>query len=139
MKQLMISLGSIAVIAFLYLGLESMKQAGETGIAVKLPELSSVSKRGQALFNENCASCHGVNASGTEQGPPLIHDIYNPAHHDDRAFYAAVRNGVRQHHWPYGNMPPQPQVSNLMMADILHFIRETQIENGIFNKPHQMQ
>jgi len=139
MKQLVFFFASAVVIAGLYFVLENMKRPEKTGIAVKIPELSAASKRGQTLFNENCASCHGVNASGTEQGPPLIHDIYNPGHHGDSAFYAAIRYGVRQHHWPYGNMPPQPHVSNVMIADILIFIRETQVENGISNKPHKMQ
>lgn len=139
MKQLMFFLMGAVVVAGLYFGLEMMKQPEETSVVIKLPALSGASKRGQILFNENCASCHGVNASGTEQGPPLIHDIYNPGHHGDGAFYAAIRRGVRQHHWPYGNMPPQPHVSNVMMADILRFIRETQVENGILNKAHKMQ
>ncbi len=105
---------------------------------VKLPKLSQKASVGHEVFKENCAACHGGNAGGTEQGPPLIHYIYNPGHHGDQAFYRAVRQGVRAHHWPFGDMPPQSQVSNAEVAEILAFIRETQVANGIASKPHKM-
>jgi len=107
-------------------------------VAVTIPELSKVALTGQEAFGENCAACHGKNAGGTDQGPPLIHDIYNPGHHGDRSFYRAVRQGVRAHHWPFGNMPPQNQVMDTEIKEIITFIRETQIANGIKPKAHKM-
>lgn len=64
--------------------------------------LSQEAGKGHVAFTENCAACHGTTGQGTDQGPPLIHDIYNPGHHGDVAFYRAARFGVRAHHWPYG-------------------------------------
>jgi len=112
---------------------------GRSGaVSVRIPELSQVAAIGQKTFDESCASCHGVSGSGSDQGPPLIHDIYNPGHHADTAFYAAAKRGVRQHHWRFGNMPAQLQVSDSQMAAIIRYIRELQRANDITYRPHKM-
>jgi mono/diheme cytochrome c family protein len=103
---------------------------------VRLPALSQQGQRGASLFTESCAHCHGENAAGGSGGPPLIHGIYNPGHHADEAFRRAVRLGVRQHHWRFGNMPAQPQISAVQIEDIIRFIREVQVANGIAYKRH---
>ncbi|MBO9423015.1 c-type cytochrome [Labrenzia sp. R4_2] len=108
------------------------------GLAVAIPQFSSEAQAGELLFGENCAACHGQNAAGTSNGPPLIHDIYNPGHHPDESFYSAVQKGVRGHHWPYGNMPPQSQVTQEQTGQIIRYIRELQVSNGITYKPHNM-
>jgi cytochrome c len=110
----------------------------ETTLKVEVPRLSTVAEIGQSAFNANCASCHGDNGAGTKQGPPLIHEIYNPGHHGDRSFYIAVKNGVRQHHWPFGNMPAQPKVKDTDVAAIITFVREIQSANGIRYRRHKM-
>jgi mono/diheme cytochrome c family protein len=107
-------------------------------VDVRVPELSDVALKGKEAFEANCVQCHGKNASGTDKGPPLVHDIYNPGHHADGAFLFAVRRGVRQHHWPYGNMPPQPQMSEDEIAAIVKYVRELQVANGITYRPHRM-
>ena len=114
------------------------KRAKGVTVAVRVPELSTMAMKGQVAFDANCAQCHGKNASGTDKGPPLIHNIYNPGHHGDRAFLIAAKRGVRRHHWPYGNMPPQPQVSNTQLTAIVKYVRELQVANGIATKPHNM-
>lgn len=100
--------------------------------------LSEKAETGQLVFNQSCASCHGLNGEGSDAGPPLIHPIYNPGHHSNKAFYRAVTRGVQQHHWPFGNMPPQPQVGFSEMTYILSFIREVQTLNGIETEAHRM-
>lgn len=107
------------------------RAASEGTVTVLTTELSELGKQGEALFNATCMECHGANGSGTMQGPPLVHIIYEPRHHSDKAFYLAVASGVRQHHWPYGDMPPQPQVSPDDVTKIIRFIRELQVANGI--------
>lgn len=107
-------------------------------VSVEVPALSALAAQGKAAFDADCASCHGVNAAGTDKGPPFVHDIYNPGHHDDGAFLLAAKLGVRQHHWPYGNMPPQPQVSEAQLAAIVRYVRELQVANGITYRPHRM-
>lgn len=109
-----------------------------SGGDVVVPKLSALAARGKFAFDANCASCHGANAAGTDNGPPFVHDIYNPGHHSDRAFYLAARQGVRRHHWPFGDMPPQPQVTDEELAAIVRYVRELQEANGIFYHPHTM-
>ncbi len=108
------------------------------GDSVRMPALSTVAVRGQDAFNAVCAECHGANAAGTVKGPPLVHDIYNPGHHNDDAFFRAAKQGVPQHHWPFGNMPAQPKVTDEQLAAIVGYVRELQEANGIFYRPHTM-
>lgn len=105
--------------------------ATEGTVTVYSTNLTEQGKRGEALFKATCMECHGENGSGTTQGPPLVHIIYEPRHHSDKAFYLAVATGVRQHHWTYGDMPPQTHVSPDDVRLIIRFIRELQVANGI--------
>ena len=107
-------------------------------VSVKVGALTPTAEKGQQVFNQQCASCHGDNGAGTLQGPPLIHNIYNPGHHGNKSFINAVRKGVRQHHWPYGDMPSQPQIGFSDIAAIIQFVREAQTQNGITKQQHKM-
>jgi mono/diheme cytochrome c family protein len=106
-------------------------RSGVSPIAVTVPELSRPALAGQKAFLENCAACHGEFAGGTDQGPPLVHKIYEPGHHADAAFVLAAKRGVTQHHWSFGNMPSQPQVGERALQQIIEFVRELQVANGI--------
>ena len=86
---------------------------------------------GERLFNANCSACHGVGAVGTNQGPPLIDRTYHPGHHNDFSIRNAIKNGVRSHHWDFGNMLPVPGVSEDDAEKIICYIRDTQLANGI--------
>jgi mono/diheme cytochrome c family protein len=86
---------------------------------------------GEALFHTHCASCHGTSATGTAQGPSFLSKIYVPSHHSDASFQLAVKQGVRAHHWHYGNMPPVPHVSDAEVAQITAYIRWLQQQAGI--------
>lgn len=105
---------------------------------VIVPKLSAGALAGQKTFNAVCAACHGPNGTGSGKGPPLIHDIYNPGHHDDGAFFRAVRWGAQAHHWRFGNMPPLSNVTEKQTSEIVQFIREVQRANGIRYRPHNM-
>lgn len=107
-------------------------------VDVTVGPLSARALKGQQAFNGICAECHGVNGQGSDKGPPLIHPIYNPGHHGNQSIYNAALHGVQQHHWPFGNMPPQ-KVSFGELANIVQFIREVQVENGIKTEAHVMQ
>ena len=100
-------------------------------VTVIVPELSTLALHGQQIFNGICAACHGQNAAGSENGPPLIDQKYNPRHHADGAFNIAIANGVRQHHWKFGSMPPQPEFDSADIPAVVAFIRELQEANGI--------
>jgi mono/diheme cytochrome c family protein len=99
---------------------------------VIVPELSPVAQQGKLDFDSSSSTCHGINAAGTEKGPPLIHSLYRPGHHPDPAFASAVVNGVTAHHWRFGNMPPMPGgVSNAELRWIVKYVREMQVANGV--------
>ncbi|MBL4613962.1 MAG: c-type cytochrome [Magnetovibrio sp.] len=112
--------------------------AGTQVVNVTVPTLTTKARRGAIAFKENCAVCHGENGAGTDQGPPMVHTVYNPGHHGDESIFRAVKNGVKQHHWPFGNMPPQPQVNQTMAVNIAAYIREVQAANGIVFREHRM-
>ena len=98
---------------------------------VKVPALSGTATEGKKLFDANCKVCHGANASGTRRGPSFINAIYRRNHHGDGAFYMAVKQGARAHHWPFGNMPPLPQVNEAQVEKIVAYVRELQAANGL--------
>jgi len=101
-------------------------------VAVTLPaELSDQAIEGQVLFDEHCAACHGANAAGSENGPPFVHKVYEPGHHADVSFLLATQRGVRAHHWKFGDMPPQPDVTADHVELIVSYVRELQRANGI--------
>ncbi len=93
---------------------------------------STAGMPGEAVFNQKCAVCHGVQAVGSPQGPPLVHRYYEPGHHSDMAFLLAVRRGVRAHHWRFGNMPPVPGLSDTDVRAVIDYVRALQRANGIF-------
>ena len=107
---------------------------GDPIVEVLLPsELSTNAQMGKNAFDVKCAECHGENAAGQNGvAPPLVHKIYEPNHHSDMAFVLAAKNGVRSHHWKFGNMPPVKGLTDGEVKLIAQYIRELQKENGIF-------
>ncbi len=107
--------------------------AGEAMAEVKVPALEGAALMGERAFNAKCASCHGKNAAG-QQGvaPPLVHKYYRPGHHGDAAFFMAARNGVRSHHWRFGDMPPVKGITEAEIKTIVAYVRALQKENGIY-------
>ncbi len=87
--------------------------------------------RGKQLFQASCAGCHGEDGRGSSHWPPLVHTFYRPGHHSDMAFYLAVKNGVREHHWNFGDMPPILGLSPEDVGHILVFVRQEQQKAGI--------
>ncbi|WP_375173671.1 c-type cytochrome [Pseudooceanicola sp.] len=106
---------------------------GDALVTITQPEtLSPEALMGSRAFDATCASCHGDNATGKMGfGPPLVHKIYEPSHHGDMAFVLAVQNGVRAHHWPFGDMPAQSGLTRADVGNIIAFVRELQRANGI--------
>lgn len=87
---------------------------------------------GQAFYDEYCSSCHGLNLNGTDKGPPLIHPFYKPSHHGDEAFYRAALQGVRQHHWEFGDMPPVAGMTRKKMDKLLPYVRYYQQQMKLY-------
>jgi mono/diheme cytochrome c family protein len=107
--------------------------AGTEGFAEILAtvEIPDDLASGRTLFDANCLVCHGPAALGTRQGPPLVHPVYEPAHHADAAFTLAVRRGVRAHHWRFGDMPSLPHVTPEQTGEITRYVRFLQRRVGI--------
>ena len=100
---------------------------------ITVPEsLSSNAQVGRVAFEARCSVCHGVNAVGREDiAPPLLLRICEPSHHGDESFQRAVAIGVRQHNWPFGDMPPVEGLTRGDVAMIIANVRELQRANGI--------
>ena len=121
------------IVAYLAIGNGQNGKRPTDGLAtVTVPELSRAALAGEASYKANCSSCHGVNAAGRDGiGPPLVHKIYEPSHHGDMAFVLAAKQGVRQHHWSFGNMPPVEGITDDEIGDIISYVRTLQRANGI--------
>lgn len=113
------------VIAFAFFGSGSAGTGPDagTGIAAQDPALVAA---GDLLYQSNCAECHGPDLRGTDTGPSHLSVVYQPSHHADVAFVLAARNGVPQHHWPYGDMVAVPGLSDDELEAIVAFVRENQ-------------
>ncbi len=142
MKKSYLLIGACAVAAlaaFLTLRPGPVEEAAPQGaseggaiVAIQMPPIEGNAAIGQRIFDVSCASCHGVNAVGVEgAGPPLIHKIYEPSHHADEAFQRAVSQGVRSHHWRFGDMPPVEGLTRGDVSSVIAYIREIQRANGI--------
>ncbi len=130
---LAVLVAAIGVAGYLYPGQGEDGGGGSPMATVNLPgALSAQAQLGQEAYEANCASCHGRNAAGQEGiAPPLVHIIYESAHHGDESFQRAVARGVRAHHWPFGDMPPVEGLSREDVALIIAYVRELQRANGI--------
>lgn len=107
-------------------------KAGPPLVAVVVPEFTADELTGEAAYKVRCASCHGVNAAGQDGvAPPLVHRIYEPGHHGDQAFLVAAQQGVRAHHWRFGDMPPVEGITEAEVASIVTYVRALQRANGI--------
>jgi mono/diheme cytochrome c family protein len=102
----------------------------EVTVPAVLPDEARI---GQRVFEASCAECHGENAAGRNgAGPPLVHRIYEPSHHGDGAFLLAARNGVRAHHWTFGDMPAVEGITDAEIGYVTRYVRALQEANGIF-------
>ncbi len=86
---------------------------------------------GAGLYGANCASCHGADLRGTERGPSHLSVVYEPDHHPDAAFRAAIQDGAPQHHWEFGAMPPVDGLSDDDVDAIIAFVRAEQERQGL--------
>lgn len=106
--------------------------SGRAIVEVTVPTLEGKAVLGKLAFVAKCASCHGENAVGQVGiAPPLVHKIYEPSHHGDMSFVMAARNGVRAHHWKFGNMPSIDGITDAEVGTIVAYVRALQRANGI--------
>ncbi len=113
---------------------EATETSAPEPVATADGELSDAAEAGKKLFIANCAQCHGRRADGTDQGPPLVHQIYEPGHHGNASFVIAVTRGVRAHHWDFGNMPAVAGLSIDDIHQVICYVRELQVANDIIGE-----
>jgi mono/diheme cytochrome c family protein len=94
------------------------------------PQNQTLVEAGADLYAANCAECHGDDLRGTDKGPSHLSQVYEPRHHGDGAFLAAVTRGVQAHHWNFGNMPPIEELTPEDVEAIVAFVRENQRLEG---------
>lgn len=101
--------------------------------ALHLPPLGfkGDTRKGLTIFQTNCVACHGPSGSGTVQGPPLVHQVYRSNHHANLSFHLAVRDGVKSHHWNYGDMKPIPEITPEETEHVIAYIRREQRRKGL--------
>lgn len=117
----------ILVVAVVGFGQNTTDDNAGTGIPVQDPGLVA---SGDVVYQASCAACHGTDLRGTDKGPSHLSVVYEPNHHGDAAFVLASQNGVRSHHWPFGDMPPIPGLTDDELEAIVAFVRENQRISG---------
>jgi len=114
------------------LGAVGCGEAGRPEVSERPPPSAEDLAAGAAVYEVRCASCHGPAGTGTEVGPPLVHRVYEPRHHADFAFRLAIRQGVRAHHWRFGDMPPVPGLDDEEIEQVIAYLRHLQRRAGIY-------
>jgi mono/diheme cytochrome c family protein len=94
------------------------------------PDSNGGPPNGSALYVERCAACHGTDLRGTGMGPSQLSIVYEPNHHPDESFRAAIRDGVSPHHWDFGPMPAVSGLDDDEITAIIAYIREVQQREG---------
>lgn len=89
--------------------------------------------RGEELFSNNCAVCHGAAGRGMPTGPPLVHPLYVPEQTSDEAFAVAMRDGADEEHFAFGIMPAVAGLSDEEIAAITGHVRELQRDAGLID------
>ena len=102
---------------------------GDDVTATPIPPLAPDAS-GETVYQARCASCHGADLRGTSEGPSQLSIVYEPGHHGDDSYRSAIRNGVRQHHWGFGDMPAVPDITDGQIESVIEYIRTEQQRNG---------
>lgn len=77
----------------------------------------AAAQKGEALYKENCSTCHGENARGA-QGPNLVRSVLVLHDENDRDIEALLKNGRAQ-----GGMPAFPQLTHDQVHAISQYLK----------------
>jgi cytochrome c oxidase cbb3-type subunit III len=92
---------------------------------------AAAAKKGEPLFKQNCATCHGETARGA-QGPNLLRSVVVLHDEQENEIGPLIRNGR-----PQAGMPPFPQLSASDIHNISEYIKlqvEQAANRGIYNQ-----
>jgi len=134
MDKIVIRAAVMVLLVFILVAIFYERPVDSSKRAAYLPAEGFVGNEdiGQPLFQQHCSACHGQQLEGSATGPSLLHPYYKPDHHGDLSIYLAVYQGVVQHHWQFGNMPAQKQLSAEDAGHLLRYIRSEQKKAGLF-------
>ncbi|MGN6402545.1 MAG: c-type cytochrome [Flavisolibacter sp.] len=122
------------------------KFTGSKNMSVEFPEVAASSERGQTLYAENCARCHGTNGEGTLRPdgaayiyPPLWgHEGYQPG--------SSMHRIIKMAQWIKANMPfdkatwNKPYLTDEQALDIAAFVNNDELHQRpspkSFDYPH---
>jgi mono/diheme cytochrome c family protein len=82
--------------------------------------------RGERPYAANCAVCHGDALQGTSRGPTLLDPVSSEL--SDAAMRNAIRNGVEQTRWQFGDMPANGALRDAQVNEIIAFVRAGQAD-----------
>lgn len=119
------ALAKLALIIAAASGLIACGSSAEDGPAALAPDAD-----GATVYAARCASCHGDDLRGTDQGPSQLSIVYEPGHHGDSSYRSAIRNGAHEHHWSFGDMPPVEDITDEQVEAVITFIRSEQQRLG---------
>lgn len=101
-------------------------------VSPTIPELGALEQQGRDIVNAQCIECHGVDGTGgTRKGPPLLHPMYRFDIYPDYHFKRVMKEGRPEHHWRFGPMPAQPQLSDAQTTSIIAYVRAVHDANGV--------
>lgn len=120
--------GPVAAVATALLGTAALLGAGCGGDGGDTD--ASAGPDGAALYRQTCASCHGEDLRGTNRGPSHLSEVYEPGHHPDESFRAAIARGAPAHHWDFGDMPPVEGLDDDEIEAVIAYVREQQEAEG---------
>jgi len=120
----------VRVVAGLAVGAMAVAGCGGDDDDANTASLGEPVALGEQLYVNRCASCHGTDLRGTELGPSHLSIVYEPGHHPDDAFRAAVEQGVTAHHWEFGDMAPIAGLADDELDAIIAFVRSAQEREG---------
>jgi cytochrome c oxidase cbb3-type subunit 3 len=87
------------------------------------PPDTAAAKKGEPLFKQNCAACHGETARGA-QGPNLVRSVVVLHDEKEKEIGPVIQNGR-----PQAGMPPFPQLSPDDIHNISEYIK-LQVEDA---------
>jgi len=90
-------------------------------------------RKGEPLYKQNCATCHGENARGS-QGPNLVRSVAVLHDEKDEEIGPVIKNGR-----PQGGMPPFPQLSAAEIHSIAQYLKmqvELAANRGTYNQTY---
>ena len=131
-----LGLGAVALVAGLFLIVQGRADVESAGVPLDAPNPVAVTEQaiqvGEAAYQANCISCHGVGASGDgpaggEMNPPPANLLEGHAlFHSVAEFFNWIRNGK-----PGTAMPAfSEELTDEQIWSVIHYLRSLQQQQG---------